>query len=79
MGLSVWHLLILLVIVLLVFGPSRLGDLGKSFGQAMRGFKKGLNEEPEIDVTDSVRHEKLEKSESEDLKEAQRSRDKTRT
>ncbi|MGE3386562.1 MAG: twin-arginine translocase TatA/TatE family subunit [Bdellovibrionales bacterium] len=48
---SIWHMVILLVIVLLVFGPSRLGDLGKSLGQAIRGFKKGMNEEPEIDVT----------------------------
>ncbi|MGE0763965.1 MAG: twin-arginine translocase TatA/TatE family subunit [Bdellovibrionales bacterium] len=50
-GMSIWHMVILLVIVLLVFGPSRLGDLGKSLGQAIRGFKKGMNEEPEIDVT----------------------------
>ncbi|MBX7231691.1 MAG: twin-arginine translocase TatA/TatE family subunit [Bdellovibrionales bacterium] len=50
-GMSIWHLLILLTIVLLFFGPSRLGDLGKSLGQAVRGFKKGLNEDPEIDVT----------------------------
>lgn len=59
-GFSVFHLLILLVIVLLVFGPSRLGDLGKSMGEAIRGFKKGLNEDPEIDVTASARRERLE-------------------
>lgn len=58
MGFSLWHLVILLVIVLLVFGPSRLGDLGKSMGEAIRGFKKGLNEDKEIDVTD-VRREQL--------------------
>lgn len=52
-GMSIWHMMILLIIVLLVFGPSRLGDLGKSLGQAIRGFKKGMNEEPEIDVTSS--------------------------
>lgn len=59
MGLSVWHLIIVLVIVLLFFGPSRLGELGKSFGQAIRGFKKGLNEDSEIDVTDSVKREEI--------------------
>lgn len=58
-GLSIWHLLILLTIVLLVFGPSRLGDLGKSLGEAVRGFKKGMNEDPEIDVTNSTRREQL--------------------
>ncbi len=62
-GLSIWHLLILLAIVLLVFGPSRLGDLGKSLGEAIRGFKKGMNEEPEIDVTNSTRREQIREGE----------------
>ncbi len=57
MGLGLPHMLILLVIVLLIFGPSRLGELGKSMGQAIRGFKKGLGEDPEIDVTDARREQ----------------------
>jgi sec-independent protein translocase protein TatA len=59
MGISTWHLLILLAIVLVIFGPSRLGGLGKSMGEAIRGFKKGLNEDPEIDVTNNARREQL--------------------
>lgn len=59
MGLSTWHLIILLVIVLLIFGPSRLGDLGKSMGEAIRGFKKGMNEDPEIDVTNTTRRDQI--------------------
>jgi len=38
------HLLVLLVIVLLIFGPSRLGELGKSLGDGIRGFKDGMKE-----------------------------------
>ena len=38
------HLLILLGIVLLVFGPKKLPDLGKGMGEAIRGFKKAMNE-----------------------------------
>ncbi len=41
---SIWHLLILLVILLLVFGPSKLEGIGISLGKAVRGFKKGLEE-----------------------------------
>lgn len=52
MGLNFWHLIIILVIVLLLFGPQRLPGLGKSLGEAIRGFKKGI-EDNEIDVTDS--------------------------
>lgn len=59
MGLSFWHLIIVLVIVLLLFGPQRLPNLGKSVGEAIRGFKKGL-EGDEIDVT---RREQLKNSE----------------
>ena len=58
MGLSFWHLIINLVIVLLLFGPNRLPTLGKSIGEAIRGFKKGLSDE-EIDVTNTARKEQI--------------------
>ena len=38
------HLLILLGIVLLVFGPKKLPELGKGMGEALRGFKQAMNE-----------------------------------
>lgn len=46
-SLSLTHLLILAVIFLVFFGPSRLPQLGQSLGKAIRGFKQGLTE---IDV-----------------------------
>lgn len=39
---SIWHWLLLLVIVLLIFGTGKLTKLGPDLGKAMRGFKKGL-------------------------------------
>jgi len=47
MGISFWHLLILLVILIFVFGPSRLEGIGTSLGKAIRGFKKSLDGEEE--------------------------------
>lgn len=41
---SLPHLLILALILLIFFGPSRLPALGQSIGKAIRGFKEGLNE-----------------------------------
>jgi TatA/E family protein of Tat protein translocase len=41
---SITHWLIILVILLLFFGPSKLPGLGASLGKAIRGFKAGLNE-----------------------------------
>ena len=38
------HLLVILAIALVVFGPKKLPELGKGLGQAIRGFKDSLNE-----------------------------------
>ncbi|HEX3409259.1 MAG TPA: twin-arginine translocase TatA/TatE family subunit [Candidatus Binataceae bacterium] len=38
------HLLILLVIILVIFGPSKLGDVGGALGRAIRDFKGAMNE-----------------------------------
>lgn len=43
-SLSVWHWLIVLVIVVLVFGTGKLKNMGKDLGGAIRGFKEGMNE-----------------------------------
>jgi sec-independent protein translocase protein TatA len=45
------HLLVILVIVLLIFGPKKLGDLGKGLGEGIRNFKSSLNEGNKPDTT----------------------------
>ena len=42
-GLSIWHWLIVLLIVLLIFGTSRLKNVGGDLGHAIREFKKSMN------------------------------------
>jgi sec-independent protein translocase protein TatA len=42
-----WEILIILLVVLLIFGPGRLGELGKSLGEGIRNFKKALSGEEE--------------------------------
>lgn len=44
-SLSPVHWVIVLVIVLLLFGPGRLAGVGKGLGEGIRSFKKGLNED----------------------------------
>jgi sec-independent protein translocase protein TatA len=39
-----WEILLLLVIVLLVFGPKRVPELGRSLGRGMREFKNSFKE-----------------------------------
>ncbi len=50
-GLGMPELIIILVIVIVVFGASRLPELGKGIGEAIRNFKKSSSEPKEIDVT----------------------------
>jgi sec-independent protein translocase protein TatA len=48
-SLSPIHWLIVIVVILLVFGPSRLAGVGKGLGEGIRSFKKGLNEDGKED------------------------------
>jgi sec-independent protein translocase protein TatA len=45
-GLGFPELIVIFVVALLIFGPSKLPSLGKSLGEAIRGFKKALEDEP---------------------------------
>ena len=53
-SLGMGELVVILLIVLLVFGASRLPQLGESLGKAVRGLKRGLNSDDDIDVTKRV-------------------------
>ena len=41
---SIWHWLIVLVIILLVFGTKKLRNIGSDLGGAVKGFKQGMKE-----------------------------------
>ncbi|MYN12397.1 Sec-independent protein translocase subunit TatA [Pusillimonas sp. TS35] len=41
---SIWHWLIVLVIVALVFGTKKLRNMGEDLGGAVKGFKKGMRD-----------------------------------
>ena len=43
-SLSIWHWLIVLVIVMLIFGTKKLRNIGTDLGGAVRGFKDGMRE-----------------------------------
>jgi sec-independent protein translocase protein TatA len=43
-GLSIWHWLIVLLIVMLVFGTKKLRNIGQDLGGAVKGFKQGMRE-----------------------------------
>jgi sec-independent protein translocase protein TatA len=66
-GLGIQELIIILIIVLVLFGASRLPEIGKGIGQAIKNFKKATSEPDEIDITpkkavDEKKEEKGEES-----------------
>lgn len=61
---SLTHILLVAVIFLIFFGPSRLPQLGQSLGKAIRGFKEGLNE---IDTqAKDITHQRIEQPKAQD-------------
>ena len=65
---SIWHWLIVLLIVVLVFGTSKLKNLGRDLGGGIKGFKEGLKEGQEEEpkkVTHESRTETIDVSSKE--------------
>ena len=71
-GLSIWHWLIVLAIVLVLFGRGRVSDIMGEFGKGIKSFKDGLNEDERKGTSQHIegpRHEA--KPASEAAKDAQ--------
>jgi sec-independent protein translocase protein TatA len=56
------ELIVIFVVVLLIFGPAKLPDLGKSLGEAIRGLKKAMNDSDKPDPEGSDSSEKSRES-----------------
>lgn len=41
------HLILILIVVLIIFGPGKMKGLGKELGESLRDFKTALNKEPD--------------------------------
>lgn len=51
---SIWHWLIVLVVVMLVFGTKKLGNMGSDLGKAVKGFKDGIKGDEEKSAQNSA-------------------------
>ena len=54
-GIGMPELIVIFVIGLVIFGPSKIPDLGKSLGEAIRGFRKAMNDSdrPPLESTEA--------------------------
>ena len=59
-GLSIWHWLIVLLVVVLIFGTKKLRNIGQDLGGAVKGFKEGVKgAETEADAAKAATTEKI--------------------
>ena len=49
---SIWHWLIVLVVVVLIFGTKKIGNIGSDLGKAVKGFKDGVKGDEEKSAAD---------------------------
>lgn len=64
MGFSLWHLLVVLIIVLLLFGTKRLRSIGSDLGGAVKGFRDSMGDGKEADKNkEKENHQVLERKE----------------
>lgn len=50
-GIGLPELIIILVIMLVIFGAGKLPEIGAGLGKGIKGFKKAINNEDEVDIT----------------------------
>jgi sec-independent protein translocase protein TatA len=53
-GIGIWEMLVLLGVLLLVFGPKKLPEMGRSLGKGVRELREGISGEPETAEVASV-------------------------
>ncbi len=59
-NLGMGELIVILLIVMLIFGASRLPQIGEGLGKAIRGLKRGLNTDDDIDITPAPKKDSAE-------------------
>jgi sec-independent protein translocase protein TatA len=71
---SIWHWLIVLVIVALIFGTKKLRNMGEDLGGAVKGFKKGMHDATADDKTpEAVAQQNLQNGETIDVRAKEKS------
>lgn len=54
MGLSVWHILVVALVILVLFGRGRISEMMGDFGKGIKSFKEGIKEEDDKPVAPRI-------------------------
>ncbi|MFQ5455509.1 MAG: twin-arginine translocase TatA/TatE family subunit [Nitrospirota bacterium] len=52
-GIGMPELIVIMLIILIIFGAGKLPEIGSGLGKAIRGFKKGLTDADDIEISDN--------------------------
>lgn len=77
-GLGFGELIVILIIVVLIFGAGKIGDIGGDLGKAIRNFRKAVSEPDAIDVTPKDEAKDEAKKEGKDAEGASSEEDESR-
>jgi sec-independent protein translocase protein TatA len=69
MGFSIWHLLVVLLIVVLLFGTKRLSTIGKDMGSAVKGFRDAMRDPQEDQAKQDKETPRLKQDDAQAIKE----------
>jgi sec-independent protein translocase protein TatA len=61
-----FHLLVILIVVLIIFGPGKLPEVGSAIGKAIRGFKKAMSDVDINQKDESTQHKPVDIKKPED-------------
>lgn len=64
---SIWHWLIVLVIVALVFGTKKIRNMGEDLGGAVKGFKKGMKDANDEKAPEAVTQQRTQSEDTIDV------------
>ncbi|MCC2596197.1 Sec-independent protein translocase subunit TatA [Pusillimonas sp. MFBS29] len=70
---SIWHWLIVLVIVALVFGTKKIRNMGEDLGGAVKGFKKGMNDAKDDKAPEAVTQQRAQSEDTIDVQAKEKS------
>lgn len=66
MRFGIWELLVILLIVMVIFGTTRLGSIGSDLGKAVRGFRRAVSDDDKPDSADPQLRETSETGETDE-------------
>jgi len=58
MGISIWHILIVAIVVIVLFGRGKISGVLEEVGKGIKGFKRGLNDDTDDNSSKLIEKEK---------------------